>query len=186
MSSEPSIFLETLRCEIKREYGEVARNPAKGFHFHTGRPLAELLGYSDALLDGIPEPAVESLAGTGNPFALGPLFSGERVADLGCGAGMDSLIAARMVGAGRARLPPLSLGRPTSPGLDVPQQQPENRSSVPKFVPKFTKFTHSPNAPNSVRKFTPKNASASREDASADRPVAIRERGETHCQPRTT
>ncbi|HVT02737.1 MAG TPA: DUF2652 domain-containing protein [Thermoanaerobaculia bacterium] len=94
----PSIFLETLRCEIKREYGEVATNPAKGFHFHTGRPLAQLLGYSDELLGDIPERSVESLAGTGNPFALGRLARGERVVDLGCGAGLDSLIAARMVG----------------------------------------------------------------------------------------
>lgn len=97
-SPPPSIFLETLRCEIKREYAEVAQNPSRGFHFHTGRPLAKLLGYDEALLEGIPERAIESLAGTGNPFALGPLAKGERVVDLGCGAGMDSLIAARMVG----------------------------------------------------------------------------------------
>lgn len=91
-------FTETLRCAIRREYAEVATNPSKGFHFHTGRPLARLLGYSEALLDGIPEEAVESLAGTGNPFAMGPLAPGERVIDLGCGAGLDTLIAARMVG----------------------------------------------------------------------------------------
>jgi 2-polyprenyl-3-methyl-5-hydroxy-6-metoxy-1,4-benzoquinol methylase len=94
----PSIFLETLRCEIKREYAEVATNPTRGFHFHTGRPLAKILGYPDELLSGIPEDAIASLAGTGNPFALGPLRRGERVVDLGCGAGMDALIAARMVG----------------------------------------------------------------------------------------
>lgn len=96
---EEAIFLETLRCEIKREYAAVATQPTKGFHFHTGRPLAKLLGYSDEMLEGIPESAIESLAGTGNPFALGPLGRGERVVDLGCGAGMDTLIAARMVGA---------------------------------------------------------------------------------------
>src|SRR5258708_12369378 len=43
----PQLFLETLRCEIKREYAEVATNPTKGFHFHTGRTLAGLLGYSE-------------------------------------------------------------------------------------------------------------------------------------------
>lgn len=91
-------FTETLRCEIRREYAEVATNPSKGFHFHTGRPLAKLLGYSDALLDELPEEAVESLAGTGNPFAMGALAPGERVIDLGCGAGLDTLIAARMIG----------------------------------------------------------------------------------------
>jgi arsenite methyltransferase len=98
----PALFLETLRCEIKREYADVASNPTKGFHFHTGRTLAQLLGYSDALLEGIPESAIGRLAGTGNPFALGALNPGEFVVELGCGAGMDTLIASRMVGpAGR-------------------------------------------------------------------------------------
>jgi len=91
-------FVETLRCEIRREYADVATNPSKGFHFHTGRTLARLLEYPDELLDGIPESAIERLAGTGNPFALGPLAPGERVIELGCGGGMDTLIASRMVG----------------------------------------------------------------------------------------
>lgn len=91
-------FVETLRCEIQREYREVAVDPGKGFHFHTGRHLASLLGYDEELLDGIPAASVDSLAGTGNPFALGPIAKGETVLDLGCGAGLDSLIAARMAG----------------------------------------------------------------------------------------
>ncbi len=91
-------FVDTVRCGIKREYAEVASNPAKGFHFHTGRPLARMLGYSDAMLEGIPESASSRLAGTGNPFALGALRPGETVVELGCGAGMDTLIASRMVG----------------------------------------------------------------------------------------
>ena len=86
-----------LRREIQAEYALVATEPERGFHFHTGRPLARLLGYEEAWLDGIPEGAIESLAGTGNPFAVGPIAPGERVVDVGCGAGMDSLIAARMV-----------------------------------------------------------------------------------------
>ncbi len=98
MSDMSLPFLETLRCEIKREYAEVATDPKKGFHFHTGRRLAILLGYTDELLAGLPETAIERLAGTGNPFALGPLAPGEHVVDLGCGAGMDTLIASRMVG----------------------------------------------------------------------------------------
>jgi 2-polyprenyl-3-methyl-5-hydroxy-6-metoxy-1,4-benzoquinol methylase len=94
----PPLFLETLRCEIKREYAEVATNPTKEFHFHTGRTLAQLLGYSDELLEGIPEESISRLAGTGNPFALGPMHAGETVVELGCGAGMDTMIASRMVG----------------------------------------------------------------------------------------
>ena len=94
----PGLDVAALRREIQTEYALVAREPHRGFHFHTGRPLARLLGYDDAWLDGIPESAIESLAGTGNPFAIDSLRGGERVVDVGCGAGIDSLIAARMVG----------------------------------------------------------------------------------------
>jgi SAM-dependent methyltransferase len=87
-----------LRQAIRDEYAAVADNPEQGFHFHTGRPLAHLLGYDDAWLDGIPEGTLASFAGTGNPFRLGALTPGEHVVDVGCGAGFDSLLAARMVG----------------------------------------------------------------------------------------
>src|SRR5919199_710768 len=87
-----------LREAIQEEYAEVAANPQKGFHFHTGRPLAHLLEYADEWLIGIPESSLESFAGTGNPFRLGELRPGERVVDVGCGAGIDSLIAAKKVG----------------------------------------------------------------------------------------
>lgn len=94
--------LEELRHAIQQEYEEVARDPGRGFHFHTGRPLARLLGYRDEWLDGVPESSIESFAGTGNPFSLGALAPGERVVDVGSGAGIDSLIAARMVTPGGA------------------------------------------------------------------------------------
>jgi arsenite methyltransferase len=87
-----------LRREIQAEYALVAEDPARGFHFHTGRPLARLLRYQDHWLEGIPESAIESLAGTGNPFSIDALSPGEHVVDVGCGAGIDSLIAAKMVG----------------------------------------------------------------------------------------
>ena len=92
------IDVATLRDAISDEYAIVAEDPEKGFHFHTGRRLAALLGYADEWLEGIPEAAVESLAGTGNPFSMGELKGGERVVDMGSGSGLDSLIAARMVG----------------------------------------------------------------------------------------
>jgi ubiquinone/menaquinone biosynthesis C-methylase UbiE len=57
-----------------------------------------MLNYADEWLAGLPEGSVESFAGTGNPFSLGELRPEERVVDVGCGAGIDSLIAARMVG----------------------------------------------------------------------------------------
>jgi arsenite methyltransferase len=90
--------VDALRREIQAEYALVAEAPGQGFHFHTGRPLARLLGYQDAWLEGIPESAIESLAGTGNPFSIDPLGPGERVVDVGCGAGLDSLVAAKLVG----------------------------------------------------------------------------------------
>ena len=87
-----------LRQAIQEEYAEVAANPHKGFHFHTGRPLARMLEYQDEWLEGIPESSIESFAGTGNPFSLGELRPGENVVDVGCGAGIDSLISAKKVG----------------------------------------------------------------------------------------
>ena len=92
--------VEGLRRAIQDEYAVVATEPERGFHFHTGRPLARLLGYEDQWLEGIPEPTIASFAGTGNPFGLGSLGEGETVVDVGCGAGIDSLIASRMVGPG--------------------------------------------------------------------------------------
>ena len=96
--SPPKLDIDTLRQAIRKEYAEVANSPQQGFHFHTGRPLAKLLGYTDAWIDALPESTVASLAGTGNPFSLGALLPGERVVDVGAGAGFDSLIAARLVG----------------------------------------------------------------------------------------
>jgi SAM-dependent methyltransferase len=89
---------DVLRQEIRNEYREVARDPDRGFHFHTGRTLARLVDYRDEWLEGIPEPVISRFAGTGNPFSIRPLSTGERVVDLGCGAGIDSFIAARHVG----------------------------------------------------------------------------------------
>jgi arsenite methyltransferase len=94
---EPRLDVDVLRDAIQEEYAEVATDPEKGFHFHTGRPLARMLEYADEWLTGIPESSVASFAGTGNPFSLGELRPGERVVDVGCGAGIDSLIAAKKV-----------------------------------------------------------------------------------------
>jgi arsenite methyltransferase len=103
VNSALSIDLGSLRAAIQEEYELVAREPERGFHFHTGRKLARLLGYQDEWLAGIPQASIESFAGTGNPFSLGALQPGEKVVDVGCGAGIDSLIAARLVGpAGQA------------------------------------------------------------------------------------
>ena len=93
-----------LRRAIQAEYDEVARHPHKGFHFHTGRPLCEIVGYDDAWLAGVPEASIESFAGTGCPFRMGVLEEGERVVDIGCGAGIDTFVAANMVTASGAAI----------------------------------------------------------------------------------
>ena len=95
---ELDLDVNELREAIREEYEAVATRPEQGFHFHTGRPLAGMLGYDDDWLEGIPEASIESFAGTGNPFSLGEIKPGERVVDVGSGAGIDSLIAAKMVG----------------------------------------------------------------------------------------
>ena len=92
------IDVDRLRAEVKLKYRDVATDPTKGFHFHTGRPLAKMLDYPMALVDVLPDQVVESFAGVNNPFSMGELRSGERVLDIGSGAGFDSVLAAQMVG----------------------------------------------------------------------------------------
>lgn len=94
-----SLDVEALRSAIQDEYAEVATQPDKGFHFHTGRPLARMLGYPADVVDALPDTAVESFAGVGNPFIFGPLRPGETVVEIGCGAGFDAILAAGQVGA---------------------------------------------------------------------------------------
>src|ERR671923_1845643 len=85
-----------LKDEIKKTYASVSQEPEKDFIFPTGRAWAEDLDYPPELAN-VPESAVESFAGVANPFSLGRLQPAERVLDLGCGAGTDSLVAAQMV-----------------------------------------------------------------------------------------
>jgi arsenite methyltransferase len=88
-----------LRSEIQRTYADVSTQPDQEFIFPTGRAWALDLGYPQDLLARVPEASCESFAGVANPFSMGALQPGEDVLDVGCGAGMDSLVAAQMVGA---------------------------------------------------------------------------------------
>jgi arsenite methyltransferase len=97
VQTKVDIDVETLKSEIKKTYARVSTAPEEDFVFPTGRAWAEDLGYPEELAE-VPNSAVESFAGVANPFSLGRLNSGERVLDLGSGAGTDSLVAVRMVG----------------------------------------------------------------------------------------
>ncbi len=98
MSTDTLVDAIALREEVKDKYREVALDPHGEYHFHTGRPLAKRLGYDDAAVGAMPDAAVESFAGVGNPFSLRPLEAGERVVDIGSGGGFDCFVAAQQVG----------------------------------------------------------------------------------------
>jgi SAM-dependent methyltransferase len=87
-----------LRSEIQRTYADVSTQPDREFIFPTGRAWALDLGYPQDLLARVPEASCESFAGVANPFSMGSLQPGDDVLDVGCGAGMDTLVAAQMVG----------------------------------------------------------------------------------------
>src|SRR5690348_146449 len=93
-----------LRAEISAIYSRVASHPEGGFHFHRGPDYAvRFLGYDPQELAQLPSVATASFAGVGNPHAIGPISLGETLLDIGCGAGMDLLLAAKRVGpSGRA------------------------------------------------------------------------------------
>jgi arsenite methyltransferase len=97
MAIDLDIDVALLKSEIQKTYASVSAEPERDFIFPTGRAWAEDLGYP-AELAHVPEAAVESFAGVANPWGLGRLAPGERVLDLGSGAGTDSLVAAQMVG----------------------------------------------------------------------------------------
>ena len=98
MTNELLVDVDTLRTQVRDKYRDVALDPHGAHHFHTGRALATRLGYEQETVDLLPDRAVESFAGVGNPFSLRRIESGERVVDVGSGAGFDSFIAATQTG----------------------------------------------------------------------------------------
>jgi len=92
------VDVHALRREVQEKYREVASDPTAEFHFHTGRRHALRMGYPESPLDQLPDEATDAFAGVANPFHWGLPKRGERVVDLGSGAGMDSFLAAFAVG----------------------------------------------------------------------------------------
>ena len=102
MAEGTIVDASVLRSQVREKYRDVAADPHGEFHFHLGRVAAERYGYDAEVLDELPEGAIESFAGVANPFSLRRLEAGERVVDVGAGAGFDSFVAARLVGEGGA------------------------------------------------------------------------------------
>src|SRR5262245_59001236 len=98
IKEDTSLDVQALRREVSKKYREVATDPAGSFHFHTGRYLARHLGYDEATTASLPDTAVESFAGVANVFSMRPVQPGERVVDIGSGAGFDCFVAARFAG----------------------------------------------------------------------------------------
>ena len=89
----------TLRAEVQTMYSRVAASPDDDFHFHRGPAYAvTMLGYDAAELAALPSEVTSSFAGVGNPHAIGRIPAGAAVVDIGSGAGMDLLLAARRAG----------------------------------------------------------------------------------------
>jgi arsenite methyltransferase len=99
VSVDVGIDVGLLKSEIKKTYASVSQEPERDFIFPTGRAWAQDLDYP-VELERVPDVVTESFAGVANPFSLGRLEPGERVLDLGSGAGTDSLVASFMVGPG--------------------------------------------------------------------------------------
>jgi arsenite methyltransferase len=88
-----------LRAEIQSIYARVATDPSGDFHFHRGPAYAAgMLGYDAQALAALPADSTASFAGVANPHRIAPLSPGATVVDIGCGGGMDLLLAARSVG----------------------------------------------------------------------------------------
>ncbi len=141
MSTSPDLLVDpvALREQVKSKYREVAADPTRTYHFHTGRGLARRLGYEDDAVDALPDRAVESFAGVANPFALRRLAPGERVVDIGSGAGFDSFLAAAQVGpTGRVvgvDMTPEMLEKSTATGTELGLDHVEFRAGLAESLP---------------------------------------------------
>ncbi len=90
--------LDKIEAGICEKYSKVAQTPEGQFKYPTGQKGLEELQYDKALIDGLPDAVISSYCGVGNPFSLGKISKGEQVLDVGCGAGVDTILAAMITG----------------------------------------------------------------------------------------
>ena len=86
------------RTAVREVYSRTARSPKGSHPFPVGRRFAKSVGYPPALLRAIPPLSVESFSGVSNVSVFARIESGESILDLGCGAGLDAIVASRRVG----------------------------------------------------------------------------------------
>jgi SAM-dependent methyltransferase len=89
---------EAIRAAVEQRFAQVARSPDREQKFPVGPASAKKLGYDPQEIDSLPTSLTDSFCGVGNPLGLGEVRPGQAVLDLGSGAGLDSLLAARRVG----------------------------------------------------------------------------------------
>jgi arsenite methyltransferase len=89
---------EELRTAVKGRYRAVSRNPRGHFVYPVGRESLARLGYAPEWLDRVPPEVAKRFVGVGNPFSVRLAHKGERVLDVGCGCGLDTFVAASLVG----------------------------------------------------------------------------------------
>ena len=87
-----------LRDGVYKAYSAVAETPQAEHPFAVGREFAERLGYSTELLNQLPSESTEAFTGVSNVSIFGDIPVGSTILDVGCGAGLDSLIAAQRTG----------------------------------------------------------------------------------------
>ena len=141
MSSTSDVLVDAgaLRDQVREKYRAVATDPAGPFHFHTGRDLARRLGYDAGAVAALPDSAVESFAGVANPFQLRRPAPGERVVDIGSGAGFDSFLAAQQVGPDGqiigVDMTPEMLDKSTATAVELRLEQVEFRAGLAEALP---------------------------------------------------
>ncbi len=141
MSTTSDVLVDpgALRHQVREKYRAVATDPAGPFHFHTGRNLARRLGYDAAALAALPDRAVESFAGVADPFRLRRPAPGERVVDIGSGAGFDSFLAAQQVGPDGqvigVDMTPEMIDKATATAADLGLAQVELREGLAEALP---------------------------------------------------
>lgn len=86
------------RQGVRQAYSAAADKPDEAHPFPLGREFAKSLGYPKGLLAELPDVAVDAFTGVSNVSVFARIPNGSGVLDIGCGAGLDALVAARQAG----------------------------------------------------------------------------------------